>query len=78
MLPARFLRPWEVLKMDFQDMHQLSSKGSRYLLVVVDKATKILFGFPLPSKEAVEVSRRLMELMLTFGVPVRIQSDAGG
>lgn len=78
MLPARFLRPWEVLEMDIQDLHQLSSAGNRYLLVVVDKATKFLFGFPLPSKEAVEVSRKLMELILTFGVPVRIQSDAGG
>ena len=44
----------------------------------MDKASKFLFGFPLPSKEAVEVSRKLMELMLTFGVPVRMQSDAGG
>ena len=77
MLPARFLRPWEVLEMDIQDMHQLSSAGNRYLLVVMDKASKFLFGFPLPSKEAVEVSRKLMELMLTFGVPVRMQSDAG-
>lgn len=25
MLPARFLRPWEVMEMNIQDMHQLSS-----------------------------------------------------
>ena len=51
MLPARFLRPWEVLEMDIQDMHQLSSAGNRYLLVVMDKASKFLFGFPLHTFE---------------------------
>lgn len=77
-LAAQVLRPLEVLEMDIQDLHQPSSAGNRYLLVVVDKATKFLFGFPLSSLEAVEVSRKVMELMLTFGVPVRIRGDAGG
>lgn len=34
-LPARFLRPWEVLEMDIQDLHQTSSAGNRYLLVAL-------------------------------------------
>ena len=77
MMPARFLRPWEVLEMDIQDFHQVSSNGNRYLLVVVDRASKFLFGYPLASKGALEVSRKLME-MLTFGVPQSIRSDGGG
>ena len=78
MLPARFLRPWEVLETNIQDFHRVSSNGDRYLLVVVDRASKLLFGCPLASKGALEVSRKLMELMLTSGVPQSIKSDGGG
>ena len=78
MLPARFLRPWEVLETNIQDFHRVSSNGDRYLLVVVDRASKLLFGCPLASKGALEVSRKLMELMLIFGVPPSIRSDGGG
>ena len=78
MLPARFLKPWEVLEMDIQDLHQVSSAGNRYLLVVVDRASKFLFGYPLQTKGALEVSHKLLELMLTFGVPLSLRSDTGG
>ena len=57
MLPARFLRPWEVLEMAVQDFHQVSSNGNRYLLVVVDRASEFLLAYLLASKGAVEVSR---------------------
>lgn len=78
MMPAKFLRPWEVLEMDIQDPKQESQGGNRYLLVVVDRARKFLFAYPLPSKDAVGVSRKLLELLLTFGVPLSIRSDVGG
>lgn len=78
MMPAKFLRPWEVLEMDIQDLKQESQDGNRYLLVVVDRASKFLFAYPLPSKDAVGVSRKLLEVILTFGVPLSIRSDAGG
>ena len=47
MMPARFLRPWEVLEMDIQDLKHESQDGNRYLLVVVDRASKFLFAYPL-------------------------------
>ena len=77
MLPARFLHPWEVLEMDIQDMKVTSHKGNRYLLVVVDRATKFLSAFPLPTKEALGVSRKLFELLLLFGLPLSIRCDPG-
>lgn len=55
-LPARFLRPWEVLEIDILDMKVTSNKGNRYLLVIVDRATKFLFAFPLPTKETLGVT----------------------
>ena len=51
MMPARFLRPWEVLEMDIQDLIQESQEGNRYLLVVVDRTSKFMFAHPLPSKD---------------------------
>ena len=57
MLPTRFLHPWDVLEMDILDMKVDSSTGNRHLLVVVDRATKFLSAFPLPTKESVGVAR---------------------
>ena len=78
MMPARLLQPWEVLEMDLQDMKVTSDKGNRYLLVVVDRASKFVSAFPLPAKDAIGVSRKLLDLLLVFGLPRSIRSDPGG
>ena len=77
MMPARLLQPWEVVQMDIQDMKVTSDKGNRYLLVVVDRASKFLAAFPLPTKDALSVSRKLLGLLLTFGLPFSIRTDMG-
>jgi len=77
MMPARLLQPWEVLQMDIQDMKVRSEKGNQYLLVVVDRASKFLAAFPLPRKDALGVSNKLLELLLTFGLPLSIRADMG-
>ena len=50
MLSARFLKPWEVLEMDIHDMGARSEAGNKHLLVIVDRASKFLFVYPLPNK----------------------------
>eukprot|EP00752_Nemacystus_decipiens_P015644 g13961.t1 len=70
-------RPWEVLQIDIQDMKVKSEKGNQYLLVVVDRASKFLAAFPLPNKDALSVSRKLLGLLLTFGLPLSIRADMG-
>eukprot|EP00752_Nemacystus_decipiens_P018520 g16605.t1 len=77
MMPARLLQPWEVLQIDMQDMKVKSEKGNQYLLVVVDRASKFLAAFPLPNKDALSVSRKLLGLLLTFGLPLSIRADMG-
>ena len=54
------------------------SDGNRYLLVVVHGASTFLFGYLLASTGLLAVSPKLMELMLTVGVPLSIRSDGGG
>ena len=78
MMPARFLRPCRVLEMDTQDLKLVSPDGNRYPLVVVDRARKFLPAYPFPLKDAVGVSRKLLELFLAFGVPYRSEAMLGG
>ena len=77
MMPTPLLWPWKVLEMDLDDMKHVSSAGNRYLLVIVDRASRLLFAYPLESKDSVAVARKLLKLLLTFGVPISIRSDAG-
>ena len=75
MMPARLLQPCEGLQMDIQDMKVKSDKGNQYLLVVVDRGSKFLAAFPLPARDALSVSRKLLGLLLTFGVMFSIRAD---
>ena len=76
-LPAMFLRPGEILEVDIQDTGVKSDASNKVLLVAVDKASKFLFTFPLPTEEALGVARKLLEVMLLFGLPLYVRSDPG-
>ena len=78
MLPGRAISPWEVLEVDLMRAGTVSNTGNKYLLLVVDKASKFPFAYPLPVKQAEGVARHLMQLCLTFGVPKAIRCDGGG
>ena len=78
MTPARPLQPWEELQMDILRFDTPSQSGNRYVLLVVDRASKFAFGFPLASKRAEGVAKVLVELCLTFGIPQVISCDGGG
>ena len=77
MLSARFLKPWEVLEMDIHDMGARSEAGNKHLLVLVNRSSKFMFAYPLPNKTAENVAKRLLELLLTFGIPLSLRSDPG-
>ena len=54
-----------------------SEAGKKHLLVIVDRASKFLFAYPLPNKTAENVAKKLLELLLTFGIPLSLRSDPG-
>ena len=54
-----------------------SDAGNKVLLVAADKASIFLFASPLPTKEALGVARKLLEVTLTFGLPLYVRSDPG-
>lgn len=59
-------------------MPNTSAAGNSYLSVVVDKAARYLFAYPLRTKEATTVARHLLDLCLTFGIPLFVRADGGG
>ena len=63
--------------MDIHDMGARLEAGNRHLLVVVDRASKFRFAYPLPNKTAENVAKTLFELLLTFGIPLSLRSDPG-
>lgn len=68
MLPSRFLWPWNVLEIILLDVKARSEAGNRYLLVMVDRASKFLLAYPLSAKDALEVAHNMMELVPTFSL----------
>ena len=43
----------------------------------MDRASKFLFAYPLPNKNAESVVKKLLELLLTFGIPLSLYSNPG-
>ena len=64
--------------MDIQDMGARSEAGNKHLLVIVDRASKFLFAYPLPNKTAENVAKKLLELLLTFGISLSTQRPRHG
>ena len=75
MLPSRFLRPGEVLDVDIQDMGVKSDAGKKSSTGGSRQSQQVLVRLPLPTKEAIGVGRKLLEVMLTLGLPLYVRSD---
>lgn len=58
--------------MDVQNTRVNASVGNTRSLVVIEKASKLPFASPMPSKEALRLARKLLDLMLPFGVPMSV------
>ena len=66
-IPGRAVEPWETLQVDILFIGTTCRKGSKYVLLEVDRASRFPFGFLLPLKGTKEVARILANLFLTFG-----------
>ena len=58
-----------------------ASQGYKYLLVMIDKFTGLIEGFPIQIEKAEEVVKKkkklLLEIILRLGLPRSLQSDSG-
>ena len=78
MLSAWLLSSKEVFESEAQDIGQQTEASNRYLMVVVDKASKFLFASPLPTNnEELGVAVALLDVLLTFGLMISLCSHPG-
>ncbi|PIK45484.1 hypothetical protein BSL78_17652 [Apostichopus japonicus] len=54
-----------------------TKKGNRYVLVVVDYATRYPEAIPIPNQEAETIAEELVKLFSRVGIPEEIVSDQG-
>ena len=70
---------WERVAMDLLDMSVTTSRGNRYVLVMVDCFTRWTEAFPLPDKTAQSVADAFFnQVVCRFGMPSVIHSDKDG
>lgn len=58
-------------------MEVKSDAGNKGAVVAANNLRNFLFAFPLPTKEAVGVAKKLLDVMSNFGLPLCICSDPG-
>ena len=69
---------WDRVAMDLLDMSVTTTRGNRYVLVMVDCFTRWTEAFPLPDKTAQSVADAFFtNVVCRFGMPIVIHSDQG-
>ena len=63
--------------MNIHDMGARYEAGNKHLLVIVDRASKFLFAHPLSNKTVENAARKLLELLLNYGIPLSLRNDTG-
>lgn len=58
-LPGRPLEPSDELQINILKIDAPSQSGNNYFLLVVDRVSKMCFGFPLENKQAIGVVRKI-------------------
>ena len=61
-------KPWQMLAIDILEV-PVSSKNNRYLLVIMDYFTKWVEAVPLPDQKATSISKAIIKLCNSFGIP---------
>ena len=69
-------KPWQMLAIDILEV-PVSPNNNRYLLVIMDYFTKWAEAVPLPDQKATSITKAVIKLCSSFGVPDVIHSDQG-
>lgn len=69
--------PYHTLHVDHVGPFETSSRGNKFILVIVDAFTKFVVIEPVKSQKTTPVVQAFQRLMCLFGVPTRIISDRG-
>jgi len=72
----QFALPFEYVHIDLMKVIK-SKAGYKYVLVVIDYASRFVSLEPLYHKDMVELAQALLEVFCVFGFPQRMKSDNG-
>ena len=75
--PPIISEPFKKIAMDIVGPLSRTKKGNKYILTIVDEATRYPEAFPLKNIEAKTVATTLMELISRVGIPEMILTDQG-
>ena len=75
--PLRSSTIFDRAQIDLINFQTLPDKDFKHILTYVNHFTKFCVLTPLTSKRAEEVANALLQIFLTFGAPVILQSDNG-
>ena len=66
-----------MLEVDLLRIGTVSLADTKYVYLVVEKASKVPLAFLIPRKKVERVARHLLQLCLTFDTPRVVQSGEG-
>ena len=70
--------PLQRVTIDILGFEKTSTRGNKYVLVIVDTLTKWAEALPMPDEKAETVARLLVEeFVCRFGIPAQLHSDQG-
>uniref|UniRef100_A0A3P9HB43 Gypsy retrotransposon integrase-like protein 1 n=2 Tax=Oryzias latipes TaxID=8090 RepID=A0A3P9HB43_ORYLA len=75
--PIQVQEAWSVLGIDLIGPLPTTAKGKRFILTATDLFTKWVVAKSLYTKTATEVSRKIVNILLDFGLVERIITDQG-
>ena len=70
-------KPFEMISADIVGPLKATSRGNRYILVVIDHATRYLEAKSIPIADAHHIIEFMVELMSRHGLPRQILTDRG-
>ena len=68
--------PWQMVAVDVLEV-PLSVNNNKYLLVIQDYFTKWADAIPMPDQKAQRITKELVKVFATFGLPQILHSDQG-
>ena len=69
-------KPWQMVAVDILSV-PVSASGNKCLLVVQDYFTNWADAIPLPNQKAITITKALVNLFATMGMPEIVHSDQG-
>ncbi|CAM5118606.1 unnamed protein product [Eretmochelys imbricata] len=68
-------QPWELVGMDLIGPLPATKKGYQYILAAMDYLTRWVDAFPLRTKSAYEVAKKIYSIIIKYGYVQRILTD---